>query len=375
MFSQQRISLFIIVLGLLIAIGTGLKAHRLHDPKKPDLNFTSSAEISCNIDGYTFTHTRETYSDGVVYTDGWWRRPLDPEVTIKAETHGAGWAHVLFYGNIDGTAKGDATNPTSNQLGSWVGFLPVGAALDREVGGEFDGSFNSTPKTYSWNASGSIKLVPVYWKWRISGITPGGSWEEASSDFHRTGTDSDSGSWTVNTNFRTLNRASPGNRDSDETSSSSSSSGCANNPNYNNWCTDTGTCTTRSPLGIAGECGHNYCCCAPSGSPTYNGNSNPPSTPTSSTPDSDSSSSDSSSSDSSSSDSSSSDSSDEGSTFVGCGHTPSHTTVNFWGCGHSGFRCEAGDHGFVYCPTSDGKTCTVSSGRYQKCRPHTHTYD
>ena len=60
MFRSQRISLFLIVFGLLIAIGTGVYAHRFHNLKKPDLNFTSNAAISCSIDGYTFTHTRET---------------------------------------------------------------------------------------------------------------------------------------------------------------------------------------------------------------------------------------------------------------------------------------------------------------------------
>ena len=54
MFRQQRISLFIIVLGVLIAIGTGLNAHWYHDVKNKDLSFTSGPSISCNIDGYTF---------------------------------------------------------------------------------------------------------------------------------------------------------------------------------------------------------------------------------------------------------------------------------------------------------------------------------
>ncbi len=118
MFRKQRISLFMIVLGLLIAIGTGLYAHWYHDPKTPDLSFTSAPAISCNINGYTFTHTRETYSDGVIYTDGWWRRPIDPKVEMTAEAHGAGWAHVTFYGNIDGTKHGSETPDPARKLGS-----------------------------------------------------------------------------------------------------------------------------------------------------------------------------------------------------------------------------------------------------------------
>lgn len=41
MFSKKKISLFIIVLGLLIATITGLRSHGLyHDAKKPYLEFT-----------------------------------------------------------------------------------------------------------------------------------------------------------------------------------------------------------------------------------------------------------------------------------------------------------------------------------------------
>lgn len=267
MFSRQRISLFIIVLGVLIAIGTGLNAHFVHDVSNKDLSFSSSPTISCNIDGYTFTHTRETYSDGVVYTDGWWRRPLAPKVEIEASTHGFGWATILFYGNIDGQAEGDAVNASSpDQLGSWNALLPFAYGIDNTVGTYFGGSFNSSPKTYSWDASGSIKLVPAYWQWSFPS---GGEWLEASDMWSTTGTASTGGSWTVNKNWTTLTRSSPGSRSS---SSSSSSSGCANlsGPNY---CNDQGSCSTRSGSGVPGECGHNFCCCAPSGSPTYNGGS------------------------------------------------------------------------------------------------------
>ena len=46
--------------------------------------------------------------------------------------------------------------------------------------------------------------------------------------------------------------------------SSSQRFGCSNNPTYN-YCTDTGSCSTRIGSGVPGpDCGHNYCCCAPS---------------------------------------------------------------------------------------------------------------
>lgn len=54
--------------------------------------------------------------------------------------------------------------------------------------------------------------------------------------------------------------------------SRSRSGSCYNNTNRN-WCSDTGSCTTRSRFGVPGECRHNFCCCAPSGSPYYSGES------------------------------------------------------------------------------------------------------
>lgn len=214
MFRYERLSLFLIVLGVLIAIGTGVKAH-LQKAEDPYLRFTSDpkASISCNIDGYTFTHTRETYSDGVIYTDGWWRNPLNPSVSMSAEAHGAGWASVLFYGNIDGKSYGDAEHSKpATQLGSWVDLLPLGSGGDHPISAGFTDNFNRSYKTYEWDASGSIKLVPVYWDWYIDGILPGGKWKEASSIHHDHGTASGGGSWLVEKNWTTLNRASPGNR-------------------------------------------------------------------------------------------------------------------------------------------------------------------
>ena len=47
----------------------------------------------------------------------------------------------------------------------------------------------------------------------------------------------------------------------------SSSYGCDYNAEYD-YCTDTGTCTTRSGEFGIGMCGHRWCCCAPEGSET-----------------------------------------------------------------------------------------------------------
>lgn len=285
---QRQISLFLIVLGLLIAIGTGVYAHRIHNASSIDLKFTSNPTISCNIDGYVFTHTRETYSDGVIYTDGWWRNPQDPSVSMSAEAHGVGWAHILFYGNIDGSSHGDAKNTTSEQLGSWVGFAPLGVGANTHpISAGFTDEFNRSYKTYRWNASGSIKLVPWYWKWRLSGIMPGGSWEPAPSDFHTTQQASTSGAWIVEQNWTTLRRSSPGSSSSSSSSTGSSNTGSSNTGSSNtgssntgssntggssspscsqswfeDYCDDLGSCTVGSGSGVPGpQCGENHCCC------------------------------------------------------------------------------------------------------------------
>ncbi len=212
MLSKKRISLFILIFSFIIAIGMGVKAHNLHRVETPDLNFTSEPEIeiSCNIDGKFFIHYRRTKADGKVMYDFWYEEPRSPKVSITAKAHGFGWAHILFYGNIDGKSYGDPNNTTSQKLGKWVGFLPVALALDidHKIQLSFTGPFKRMPKEYPWDASGSIKLVPVYWKWRLTGIIPGGSWEEASKDFHRTATDSAGGSWTVDRDWSTIGSGS-----------------------------------------------------------------------------------------------------------------------------------------------------------------------
>ena len=121
---------------------------------------------------------------------------------------------------------------------------------------------STTAKTYNWSASGKVKLTPYAWEWGLLGgrnIT--GSWVAKTNLAKTESAAAQSGSWVVTTSTGS---------GSGNGGSSGSSSGCSNNPLYN-YCTDNGTCTTRSPSGVPGECGHNYCCCAPAGSPTYNG--------------------------------------------------------------------------------------------------------
>ena len=174
-------------------------AHFVHEPEVPDLTFTSDPEISCNIDGRTFIHYIEKDADGNVKEDFWMYEeyPRKPIVQIEAETHGFGWAHILLYGNIDGKPFGDSENTHPDRLGDWISFLPIVWGIDNTPFWEEYGSFNTAPNDYSWDGSGSIKIVPVFWESSITGIIPGGKWKNADSEFHTTKNASSAGKWTV----------------------------------------------------------------------------------------------------------------------------------------------------------------------------------
>lgn len=102
MLSYKRISLFITVFCFLFAIMMGLKAHWAHFTEAILLEFRSDPKITCNIpDKNVFTYTAQTDSNGnvITATESWDEKPPIPVVTIEAEAHGRGWAHILLYGN------------------------------------------------------------------------------------------------------------------------------------------------------------------------------------------------------------------------------------------------------------------------------------
>ena len=206
MFSQKRFSFFIIF-SFMIMIGVGLKAHQYHDAKKPYLEFTSEPEITCSIDGWTFTHTKITDENGKVEQDWWWKVPEAPVFKIEATAHGHGWAHITFHGKYDvskGQEKyGDPKNAESQQLGNWVGFLPLDlSSADHDIVVRKYGTFTYDPKTYKWDGDGTIKLVPVYWQWGLAIVIPTGSWQNADKEFHRELDAEADGSWVVNHNHK-----------------------------------------------------------------------------------------------------------------------------------------------------------------------------
>ena len=189
---------------ILVSIGVSIKAHNIHHAADKELNFTSDPKISCNLDTTKFVRYREKDADGNVIKDVWLYEeyPREPIVKIEAEAHGFGWAHILFYGNIDEKSFGDTVNTTPQKLGIFdtgIGvLLPIGWGLNHKPFHEEHGSFNTDPKEYPWNGSGSIKLVPWYYKVRhIGGFIPAGSWEPSEREHHTTKNASSGGKWTV----------------------------------------------------------------------------------------------------------------------------------------------------------------------------------
>ena len=221
MFSKKKFSLFIIVFSFMIMIGVGLRAHFLHDVTKPDgLEFTSEPEITCNIDGWTFTHKHVTNWDGTVLLDFWHKQPTNPEFKIEAKAHGFGWAHITFHGTYDsstGVKKyGDSKNSTDEQIGSWLNFFPAAiGASEKTIEVSYPGTFSYPSNKYSWSGKGKIKLVPWYWKSALGVPIPVGSWEPAPKEFHTELTDESSGSWTVKRDHKTLTNGSGSGDDDD----------------------------------------------------------------------------------------------------------------------------------------------------------------
>ena len=85
--------------------------------------------------------------------------------------------------------------------------------------------------------------MPAYWQWSFP---TGGEWEEASAIWHDDGTDSTGGSWTVNRNWTTLNRASPGSTES-SSSEGTSSNGVISSGSTNGGSTNGGSSTDNTP--------------------------------------------------------------------------------------------------------------------------------
>ena len=210
---KWKITLFFIVL-CVIAVA-GLKAHDTaihnifmggHAVESRFLEGTTP-QISCNIDGEIFTHTRTLYCDGDPMYDYWITDPKAPIVKIETTLHGRGWVESYINGYIDGQSKGSSSYSSPSKVGNWGAFfVPASLSVhDYVFRDSFDGSSNRLYKTYSWSGDGSIRLTPTYWhrRWSISinakpGVGVTGEWKDGTAVTYAPAPDATkSGSWEV----------------------------------------------------------------------------------------------------------------------------------------------------------------------------------
>ncbi len=186
----------------------------------------------------------------------------DLKVEAETEAYGNGWVGVRAEGSVD---TGFQLNPSVSV--EKVSFLIVFNEMETTTAlarGNFitDGT---GPRTLTGSGIAAVSAGGN------SLSFSGGSWGIGAGEGRINlggSTITDTASFTIN-----LQTNTQGSGSGSGSGSSGSDKGCSNNPDYD-YCTDTGSCTTRSGSGVPGECGHNYCCCAPYGSPQYDPNTN-----------------------------------------------------------------------------------------------------
>ena len=237
-----------------------------HTPFSKFLEGTSAA-ITCNFEGRTFTRTRYYYSDGYLHSTAWYPSITTPSMKIESKGHGLGFAQVKLYGNIDGKSVGNANDwGPAIEIGLYTPGIPAALyAHDVDVNASHSGTSTTNDGTHHWDGSGTIQYTPYYYKVRASlpkGVS--GTWENGAT--WSTSDSKPDGSWEITYNTETLSYpkypgSQPPNGDSPSDDDDSPSWGCAQSPN-GNWCDDDGTCTSSSGAGVPGpDCGQNWCCC------------------------------------------------------------------------------------------------------------------
>lgn len=198
----KRLALLTLILGSIIAIAITVKAHwRTVDVGSAHLYFEENPELTCDINGKRFTHTKVT-KDGKILVEFWHERPRTPKFTVTAKAHGRGWAFMKISGNIDGKPFGDDNNWTkSEKIGRWPKLLAFAWDGNSDLEHFVMGDFYYPPKVYKWKGKGTIKLVPWRWQWRLALLGSGGEWKAAEKEHHTELSHEPSGSWTVERNW------------------------------------------------------------------------------------------------------------------------------------------------------------------------------
>ena len=205
MFKQRYIILILIVFLSVYS----LYAHNPwttldHTPYSKFLEGTSAA-ITCNFEGRTFTRTRYYYSDGYLHSTAWYPSFTTPYMKIASKGHGLGFAQVKLYGNVDGKSVGSSSDwgpPIS--IGGYIPGVPYGDyGHDVDVSASHDGRATTSEGTHHWNGSGTIQYTPYYYKVRVglpSGVS--GTWEKGAT--WSTSDAKTDGSWKIKYNTEIL---------------------------------------------------------------------------------------------------------------------------------------------------------------------------
>ena len=271
MFNRRSIILILIVF---LAVYS-LYAHNPfttldHTPFSKFLEGTSAA-LTCNFEGRTFTRTRYYYSDGYLQSTAWYPSLTTPYMKIASKGHGLGFAQVKLYGNIDGTSVGNSNDwSPAIEVGRYLPGVPTALyAHDVDVSASHNGRATTSEGTHHWDGSGTIQYTPYYYKVR-AGLPKGvsGTWENGA-----TWSTSDAkldGSWEVKYNTETLSYPKYPGSSSTPTDNTPNCQDCTSDCSSPCSCTNSGTCggTVSSP-----PSGSN----PPSGStPPSGGSSTPP---------------------------------------------------------------------------------------------------
>ena len=128
----------------------------------------TSAGLTCNFEGRTFTRTRYYYSDGHLYRTAWYPSLTTPSMEIGSQGHGLGFAQAQLSGNIDGKSVGSSSDwGPAIDIGGYIPGIPYGSyGHDVDISASHSGTATTSEGTHYWDGSGSIQYTPYYYKVR-----------------------------------------------------------------------------------------------------------------------------------------------------------------------------------------------------------------
>ena len=157
---------------------------------------------TCNKSG-KYTQYKSLQSNGTVSMHWSPSLPLTNEFGYMIRVNGYGWLDASISHAVTsprfGTIGSDSKSFTRTKVGSFYVILLVpfsSAVTEATMTDKIDASYNNEGyDTYSWTASGTVSLQPVYWKVTAGYPFMGGSWENLGSAVPYTY--NSQGSWTL----------------------------------------------------------------------------------------------------------------------------------------------------------------------------------